>query len=114
MNAKNKIVLKKVIRYAYEIQETIKRFELDQEKFEQDFVARNAISMCILQIGELSKNLTENFRLEHAQIPWKNIIGMRNRAAHKYGEMDKSLIWHVASVNIPELKSYLEVILEQG
>jgi len=111
MKGKNKIVLEKIIRYCYEIQETIRRFDLDYDKFEADFVARNAISMCILQVGELSKNLTEEFRQENDKAPWKNIIGMRNRAAHKYGEMDKSILWHVASQNIPTLKLYCEEIL---
>ncbi|MCL1948558.1 MAG: DUF86 domain-containing protein [Turicibacter sp.] len=92
MKGKNRIILGKVNQYAFEIQATIERFDLNYEKFEADFVARNAISMCILQIGELSKSLTEEFRQEYDKAPWKNIIWMRNRAAHKYGEMDKRII----------------------
>ena len=50
MNTRDEIVLKKIIQYADEISETISRFNLTQDSFTEDFVARNAISMCILQI----------------------------------------------------------------
>ena len=52
MNTRDEIVLKKIIQYSDEISATISRFNLTPESFTEDFVARNAISMCILQIGE--------------------------------------------------------------
>lgn len=45
MNTRDEIVLKKIIQYADEISETISRFNLTQDSFAEDFVARNAISM---------------------------------------------------------------------
>ena len=51
MNARDEIVLKKILQYADEIGATISRFNLTPESFTEDFVARNAISMCILQIS---------------------------------------------------------------
>jgi len=65
MNTRDEIVLKKIIQYADEISETISRFNLTQDSFTEDFVARNAISMCILQIGELVGKLSDEFKAEN-------------------------------------------------
>ena len=59
MNIRDEIVIKKNIQYADEIDETISRFNLTNESFTEDFIARNAIAMCILQIGELVGKLSE-------------------------------------------------------
>ena len=56
MNNRDKIVLKKIIQYADEIGITIERLNLTQDIFANDFIAKNAISMCVLQIGELVGN----------------------------------------------------------
>ena len=48
MSNRDEIILKKIIQYSEEIAETITRFELTQDKFSGDFIAKNAISMCIL------------------------------------------------------------------
>ena len=45
MNTRDEIVLKKIIQYSDEISATISRFNLTPESFNEDFVARNAISM---------------------------------------------------------------------
>ena len=53
MNDRDLTILKKMIRYADEIEWTIEKMNLDFEMFESVFIAKNAIAMCILQIGEL-------------------------------------------------------------
>ena len=108
MNAREEIILKKIIQYSDEISATIERFSLTSESFADDFVVRNAISMCILQIGELAGNLSEEFKSENNAMPWRDIKAMRNIAAHNYGEMDTQILWETAISDIPELKEYCE------
>ena len=52
MNNKDEIVVKKILQYADEISETISRFNLSKESFSNDFVVRNAISMCIFPLWD--------------------------------------------------------------
>lgn len=106
MNSRDEIILKKIIQYADEISATIERFDLTSELFADDFVAKNAISMCILQIGELVGNLSEDFKSENNSMPWRDIKAMRNIAAHNYGEIDTQILWETAISDIPELKDY--------
>lgn len=106
MNSRDEIILKKIIQYSDEISATIERFSLTTESFADDFVAKNAISMCILQIGELVDNLSEDFKSANNAMPWRDIKAMRNIAAHNYGEIDTQILWETATSDIPALKDY--------
>lgn len=112
MNSRDIIVLKKIIQYADEISATISRFSLTQQSFAEDFVARNAISMCILQIGELVGKLTEEFRTVNNKMPWREIKAMRNIAAHNYGEIDIDILWETATGDIPQLMEYCRSFID--
>lgn len=57
-------------------------------KPKDDFVYKNAVTMCILQIGELSGYLSDDFKNKHDGVSWRNIKGMRNVVAHNYGSLD--------------------------
>ena len=79
INSRDEIILKKIIQYSDEISATIERFSLTSESFTDDFVAKNAISMCILQIGELVGNLSEDFKSANNAMPWRDIKAITNR-----------------------------------
>ena len=72
------------------------------------FAAICAVCMCILQIGKLVGRLSEEYRLEHADIPWHKIRGMRNFVAHEYGHLDLDVVWYTATKSIPELRRFCE------
>ena len=101
------------MKYCDEINQTHEFFHNDKEKFYSDdgFVYRNSVTMPILQIGELSKNLSDEFRNENATIPWKSIAGMRDVFAHHYGSIDYDIVWETAVKEIPELKKYLQSLI---
>ncbi len=110
MNSRDGILIKKVIQYSNEIAFTIQKYNLDYKKFENDFVVKNAISMCILQIGELVGKLSDEFKEKYNAMPWNEIKAMRNIAAHNYGEMDIEILWETATLDVPSLKAYCESI----
>ena len=62
MNDRDIIILKRIVQYSDEINGTITRFNLDLHKLTDDYVMKNAIAMCILQIGELVVNLSDEFK----------------------------------------------------
>lgn len=80
--------------------------------FIEDRAYFNAVSMCILQIGEIANSLSSEFCEEtKEQMPWGMIHGMRNWLAHAYSEMDESIIWETAINDTPRLLSFCENIL---
>lgn len=74
------------------------------------FIYRNAITMPILQIGELVKNLSDEFRTDN-NIPWKLLARTRDFYAHNYGALDYDVTWDTSQNDIPKLKEELEDIL---
>jgi len=69
--------------------------------------------MCILQIGELSGHLSDSFKEEYNEVPWRNIKDMRNIIAHKYGDMSITIVWEAISEDIPGLRDYCNNILDK-
>ena len=53
------------------IEETIRQFGKDKERFDNSIIYRNAVSMPLMQIGELVKHLSARFKETHPEIPWK-------------------------------------------
>jgi uncharacterized protein with HEPN domain len=99
-------ILEKIISYCDEIDEANLQSGNSLEALKSNSVYRNATSMCILQIGELTTHLTSEFKQRFTGVPWKAIRGMRNIAAHHYGKFDVDILWETISTRVPELKEY--------
>lgn len=95
--------------YCEDIAGFIKRFGNDYDIFTADRAFFNSVAMCILQIGELSNGLSEEYRdSTKSQMPWGMIRGMRNWLAHAYSEIDESVIWETATNDIPKLLKFCD------
>ena len=95
-------ILKHILKYCEDVLESIDLFGDDIEIFKANSHYRNDISMCLLQIGELTKHLTDDFKQQYKdQIPWTQIRGMRNLFAHAYLSMNTAEIFKTAHENIP-------------
>ena len=108
------VIVKKIIKYCDEVRLTHKLFKNDKDLFfdkEQGCIYRNAITMPILQIGELVKNLSEEFRTQNNNIPWRSIARTRDFYAHNYGSLNFNTTWDTSQDDIPNLKEELEDIL---
>ncbi|MGN1027955.1 MAG: DUF86 domain-containing protein [Faecousia sp.] len=105
-------IISHVLSYCEQIEETMDRFGREQEVFMQDKIYRNAVALCILQIGELAGKLSDSFRHEHSQIPWQQIKATRNIVAHSYGSVDPVVTWEIITDDIPELKKYCQSIMQ--
>ena len=100
--------------YCRDIARFIDRFGDSYETFTQDRAYFSAVSMCILQIGELANGLSDEFRDQtKTEVPWGPIRGMRNWLAHAYAEMDESVIWETATNDIPKLAAFCQEHIEQ-
>ena len=58
-------------------------------------------------LGEAVKNIPDEFRDQHPNIPWKKIAGMRDMLIHQYFGIDFRLTWKVVEKDIPEIKKML-------
>lgn len=72
---------------------------------------KDACALVIIQIGEHVNRLSEEFKKEHNEMPWSDIIGMRIIHAHNYDSVIDEIVWESIQDEIPQLKEYLEDIL---
>lgn len=68
--------------------------------------------MTLINIGELVKNLSEEFELEYPVIPWPSITRMRDITAHKYQTLRMGDVWVTVKEEIPMLKNELAKIAQ--
>ena len=78
------------------------------DELTEDRMWQKAVVMSLINIGELSKALTEDYQATMPQIPWKAIRGFRNIAAHQYGIIDFYDVYKTIIEDIPKLKAALE------
>ncbi|MBI1794387.1 MAG: DUF86 domain-containing protein [Chloroflexi bacterium] len=83
-----------------------KRSDLDE-----DLSFNLALTRLIEIIGEAANRVPKEFQENHPEIPWPQIIGMRNRLIHGYDEVDFDFLWSVVKNDLPKLIAQLENIL---
>ena len=110
MQRKDRIVLQKVLGIIEETEEIFADTLI--ENFLKNNERKMAMTMSILRIGELVKNLSPEFRIENPQVEWKKIAGFRDVIAHKYDIVDMKSVYDTIKYNFPELKTQIEKILE--
>jgi uncharacterized protein with HEPN domain len=62
-------------------------------------------------IGEAAANVTKEFKEINSQIPWRNIITMRNRLIHVYFDINLDRVWDTVTDDLPPLVAELERII---
>ncbi len=105
-------ILLHIQKYCTEIEENFKFFGTQVDTFKKNNIFRDSISMKIFQIGELTKELDKDYKefiyKTENEVPWKNIIRMRERFAHHYGEMNLEIIFNTAIYDIPKLNDFIQ------
>ena len=64
-------------------------------------------------IGEAASKVSDEIRSAHAEIPWKAIIGMRNRLVHAYFDIDADILWVAVTVEIPALLTQVKALTRE-
>lgn len=81
------------------------------EQFISDDQLIDAVMFRLVQMIENVKNISSNFKENHPQIPWGDIMGFRNGIVHEYGETDYLTVYETITKDIYDLKEVLEAIL---
>lgn len=72
--------------------------------FRANDLLRSAVARKIEIVGEAARRLSPEFRAAHPQVPWRQIVGMRDRLIHGYDDIDWGKVWSVAAEELPALE----------
>jgi uncharacterized protein with HEPN domain len=111
MNIKDLNIISHIFRYCEQINETSREFDNSKIRFAESATFRNAVCLCLLQIGELVAVLSDEFKENNSKIQWREIKLLRNIVAHRYGKIDFDIIWDICILDIPEMMNFCTKIL---
>ena len=65
---------------------------MSKEEFFQDQKTQSAVIMQLALIGEIAKKISEETK-KNIDLPWRDIVGFRDRAIHDYYQVDLEIVW---------------------
>ena len=112
MKDKNTAVLEKILSEISIAQGLMGSHDMDS--FLEDEMVKRAVCMTVINIGELVKNLEMDFRSRYAQVPWREIAGFRDVAAHKYQTLRMEDVYVTVKDELGPIAEEIGAILEEG
>ncbi|MFQ3631837.1 HepT-like ribonuclease domain-containing protein [Roseiflexus sp.] len=104
----DRVSLSQMLEYARQARKMVTGFS--RSDLDTNDMLRYATTYLIQVIGESARRVSASVRTQYPQIPWSDIIGMRNRLAHGYDEIDLDLLWDTIMIDLPPLIAVLESI----
>ena len=74
-------------------------------------ITRLAVERELEVLGEAARRVSTRFRDEHAEIPWKETVGLRNVISHEYDKVNYTEIYRIVRKRVPELITLLEPLV---
>ncbi len=79
-----------------------------REEFLASSLVQDAVALNLIVIGEAARNLSEETRARAPEIPWRQVVGLRNRLSHTYLTTDPQIVWRVVEGELESLRRAVE------
>ena len=103
------VSLRQMLDHAREASDLVKprvRADLDQDPV----LSLALVQLCQI-IGEAASRVSAPRRQQHPEIPWPQIVALRNQLIHGYDTIDLDILWQILTGDLPPLITALENIL---
>lgn len=85
-----------------------------RNELEVDRMLELALTKLVEIVGVAANRVSKETQQRHSQIPWSQIIGMRNRLVHGYDAVDLNILWDIVQEDLPPVIAELEKILGEN
>ncbi len=84
--------------------------DITMAEFETNEILIDSVMFRFIQISEHLKKLSSQFKESNKEIPWRDIMGLRNRIVHEYGNVDLNIIYDAIKVDIYKIYNLFKSI----
>lgn len=84
---------------------------VDQDTLVADPLRYDAVLRNLELIGEAATHVPDHVRAAHPEVPWRAIVGLRNRLAHGYLTISDRVVWTTIEEAVPSLVPSLRSVL---
>ncbi len=105
----NQVSLRQMLDYAREA------LAMAQGRTRQELDTNRMLSLALVKlleiVGEAANRVPTDLHLRYPQIPWQQIIGLRNRLVHGYDQVDLDILWQIITHDLPPLIGELDKVI---
>ena len=83
------------------------------EEFCKNRLLVNGVVRSLEVIGEAAAQLSAELKQSLKEIPWRDIVSMRNRLVHAYFDIDYNVVWRTVKNDVPMLIGQLKLVFEK-
>ncbi len=83
-----------------------------REAFDEDKLLLFAVVRAVEIVGEAASQVSRETRDRSPQVPWAEILGMRNRLIHAYFKINTAIVWETVREDIPALLPQLRALID--
>jgi uncharacterized protein with HEPN domain len=84
---------------------------LTEEQFQTSDLHQDAILRQLTIVGEAAKRVSVEFRINHHEVPWRQVAGFRDVVVHDYARVDLQEVWRIVQEDLPTLITLLEPLV---
>jgi uncharacterized protein with HEPN domain len=103
-----------LVRLRHMLDSAKEAVELIKKKNRADLAAERVLSLALVRllevVGEAANRVTNATRLQYPNIPWSQIVSLRNRLIHGYDTINLDILWKILTDDLPPLIAQLERI----
>ena len=85
--------------------------ERSRDDFDMDKMLNLALTRLVQLVGEAAWWVDREFRAQHPEVPWTDIVGMRQHLTHGYANIRYDDVWRVVQEDLPVLATQLQAII---
>ncbi|MCJ7779132.1 MAG: DUF86 domain-containing protein [Sedimentisphaerales bacterium] len=110
--------MKDEVLYLRHIRDAINKIDgyiaqIGYQEFASNDMAIDAVVRELEIIGEACNNLSPDFRRTNDEIPFRDIIDMRNVLIHQYAGVNTKVVWDTCKNDLPLLRDFVEKLLNE-
>lgn len=86
---------------------------ISRDEFDTNRLLHLSLVRLLEIVGEAARRVPEKIQEYYSDIPWSQIISLRNRLIHGYDAIDYDILWKILTNDLPPLVARLDTILAE-